>query len=126
MEQDGLGGLYLTAYLAPAALLRWPSAISAAFLVLDQPSQAFFPRDRVTSGDMDELSDTDRENTRKLYRLMFEVVQLLEGDLQIIALDHADFEDHWFSGSVQHRWRGGEALVPSDWYGARDIEGPGM
>ena len=71
---------------------------------------------------MEELSDTDRENTRKLYRLMFDVVQQLGGALQIIALDHADFEDDWFANFVKERWRGGEALIPVGWYEARDIE----
>lgn len=115
-------GYHLTAYLALQDFFIRHQRPVPRFLVLDQPSQAFFPRDRATGGDMDELSDTDRENTRKLYRLMFDVVQQLEGGLQIIALDHADFEDQWFSSSVQHRWRGGEALIPSDWYEARDIE----
>ncbi len=61
------------------------------FLVIDQPSQAFFPRDRDAGGDLDELSDVDRENTRRLYRLMFDVVSSLEGRLQVIAMDHAEF-----------------------------------
>jgi hypothetical protein len=86
-----------------------------SFIVLDQPSQAFFPRDRETGGDLSELTDTDRANTRRLYELIFQVVEQLGGALQVIALDHADFEDSWFSGSVVQRWRGGEALIPADW-----------
>ena len=67
--------------------------------MLDQPSQAFFPRDRETGGDLDELTDTDRENTRRLYELTFQLVQQLGGALQVIALDHADFEDELFANS---------------------------
>ena len=58
---------------------------------------------------------TDRENTRRLYELTFEVLQQLGSALQLIALDHADFEDDWFSNSVAQRWRGGQALIPSEW-----------
>jgi hypothetical protein len=48
------------------------------FIVLDQPSQASFPRERETGGDLTELNDMDRQNTRKLYKRM------------------ADFADDWF------------------------------
>ena len=61
------------------------------------------------------MTDTDRENTRRLYELTFQVVQQLGGSLQVIALDHADFDDDWFSDSVVQRWRGGEALIPVEW-----------
>jgi hypothetical protein len=47
--------------------------------------------------------------------MTFQVVQQLGGALQVIALDHADFEDEWFANSVVQRWRGGDALIPSDW-----------
>jgi Protein of unknown function (DUF3732) len=50
-----------------------------SFLILDQPSQAFFPPDRDTGGDRDELSDTDRENTRRLYKLVNDVIGNLDG-----------------------------------------------
>jgi hypothetical protein len=43
------------------------------------------------------LTDTDRENTRRLYELTFQVVRQLGGQLQVIALDHADFDDKWFA-----------------------------
>ncbi len=71
-----------------------------SFIVLDQPSQAFFPRDRERGGDSTQLTDTDRENTRQLYQLTHEVVAQMTGALQVIALDHADFEDPWFAESV--------------------------
>ena len=121
MDAGGIGsgmnwvGYHLTAYLALQRFFIQQQRPVPSFIVLDQPSQAFFPRDRVTGGDLDELTDTDRENTRRLYELTFQVVQELGGALQVIALDHADFEDDWFSGSVVQRWRGGEALIPAEW-----------
>jgi energy-coupling factor transporter ATP-binding protein EcfA2 len=109
-------GYHLTAYLALQDFFIRHRRPVPSFLVLDQPSQAFFPQDRVTGGDLEELSDTDRENTRKLYKLMYDVVERLDGKLQIVALDHADFGDEWFASSVEHRWRGGEGLIPRAWY----------
>ena len=111
-------GYHLTAYLALQDYFIRNARPVPSFLVLDQPSQAFFPPDRETGGDLDELSDTDRENTRRLYRLTFDVVQQLGGDLQVVALDHADFEDDWFADAVQQRWRDGNALIPREWYEA--------
>lgn len=108
-------GYHLTAYLALQRFFIEQDRPVPAFVVLDQPSQAFFPRDRETGGDLDELTDTDRENTRRLYELLFRVTEDLVGRLQVIALDHADFEDPWFADSVVARWRGGEALIPPTW-----------
>jgi hypothetical protein len=116
-------GYHLTAYLALQQFFIEHTRPVPAFLVLDQPSQAFFPRDRETGGDLELLSDTDRENTRKLYELIFNVVGELDGGLQVIALDHADFEDEWFADSVVQRWRGGQALIPPDWIGDGDGDG---
>jgi len=86
-----------------------------SFIVLDQPSQAFFPRDRQVGGDLSELSDSDREHTQQLYEMLHRVIEEMAGGLQVIALDHADFEDEWFSDSVVQRWRDGEALIPASW-----------
>jgi hypothetical protein len=125
MDAGGIGsgmnwvGYHLTAYLALQRFFIERNRPVPSFIVLDQPSQAFFPRDRETGGDLEELTDTDRENTRRLYELTFQVVQQLGGALQVIALDHADFEDDWFSGSVVQRWRGGEALIPTEWLAER-------
>jgi hypothetical protein len=113
-------GYHLTAYLALQRFFIEQDRPVPAFVVLDQPSQAFFPRDRETGGDLDELTDTDRENTRRLYELLFQVTEDLGGRLQVIALDHADFEDQWFADSVVERWRGGEALVPAAWCDGRE------
>lgn len=109
-------GYHLTAYLALQGYFIDAKRPVPRFIVFDQPSQAFFPRDRASGGDLSELSDTDRENTRKLYRMIFDVVTELNGQLQIIALDHADFADEWFQDSIIETWRDGNALIPREWY----------
>jgi len=109
-------GYHLTAYLALQDYFIEANRPVPRFIVLDQPSQAFFPRDRERGGDLAELSDTDRDNTRKLYRMMFDAVTQLNGQLQIIAFDHADFSDGWFQESIIETWRNGVALIPRGWY----------
>lgn len=108
-------GYHLAVYLALHRFFIAGSRPVPRFLLLDQPSQAFFPADRTSGGDLDELDDTDRAHTKALYRLMFDEVQRHGGALQVIALDHADFEDDWFRDSVTHRWRDGDALIPPGW-----------
>ncbi len=109
-------GYHLTAYLALQAYFIETNRPVPRFIVFDQPSQAFFPRDRETGGDLTELSDTDRNNTLKLYKMMLDVVTELDGQLQIIAFDHADFSDPWFQESIIETWRNGAALIPREWY----------
>jgi hypothetical protein len=117
-------GYHLTAYLALQEYFIDANRPVPRFIVLDQPSQAFFPRDRESGGDLAELSDTDRDNTRKLYRMMFDAVTQLDGQLQIIAFDHADFGDEWFHDSIIETWRDGVALIPRDWYVTEPITQP--
>ncbi|OBG56591.1 hypothetical protein A5669_15820 [Mycolicibacterium fortuitum] len=115
-------GYHLVAYLALQGFFIEAARPVPSFIVLDQPSQAFFPRDRTTGGDLAELSDADRDNTRRLYKMMFDVVTELDGQLQIIALDHADFSDDWFEESVIENWRDGTALIPTAWINAPGID----
>ena len=109
-------GYHLSAYLALQGYFIDMNRPVPRFVVFDQPSQAFFPRDRETGGDLSELSDTDRNNTLKLYQTMFETVEALGGQLQVIAFDHADFGDSWFQESIIETWRDGAALIPQTWY----------
>lgn len=110
-------GYHLAAYLSLQNFFIRASRPVPSFIVLDQPSQAFFPRDRETGGDLSELSDTDRDNTRNLYRMLYDEVSSLDGQLQVIAFDHADFVDEpWFQESIVETWRDGRALIPREWY----------
>lgn len=109
-------GYHLTAYLALQGYFIDANRPVPRFIVLDQPSQAFFPRDRRAGGDLTELSDVDRDNTRKLYKMMFDVVTELDGQLQIIAFDHADFDEDWFQDSIIETWRDDVALIPQGWF----------
>ena len=108
-------GYHLAVYLALHRYFITNHRPVPRFLLIDQPSQAFFPSDRPAGADVEELSDTDREHTKSLYRLMNDEVLAQEGALQLIALDHADFEDDWFQECVVQRWRDGDALIPASW-----------
>ena len=91
------------------------------FLVLDQPSQVYFPK-HVVSKDVDmeddpKLRDEDVDAVRKAFEVMGSVVRSEKGRLQLIVLDHASSEV-W--GGIDGviglpEWRGPTKLVPMEW-----------
>lgn len=92
-----------------------------AFLVLDQPSQVYFPK-RVVSRDVEvendpKVRDEDVDAVRKAFEVMGSVVLGAKGNLQLIVLDHAS-QEVWggIDGVVGlSEWRGGIKLVPMEW-----------
>jgi hypothetical protein len=51
------------------------------------------------------------------------VVTGLDGALQVLIVDHADFDVDWFQSSVRERWRDGQALIPRAWTEPPEPEG---
>ncbi|MDD5333914.1 MAG: DUF3732 domain-containing protein [Rhodoferax sp.] len=94
-----------------------------AFLVLDQPSQVYFPT-KVVDRDGDQVDDDpqltrdeDVEAVRKAFQVLGQVVNAAQGKLQVLVLDHAS-KEVW--GDVEgvvgvEDWRGGTKLVPMEW-----------
>lgn len=84
------------------------------FLMIDQPTQAFYPSD--IAKNTGAVNDADREAVLAMFTVMREVVDQLAPRMQIIVSDHADLVDEeWFQKAVKHRWRGGTRLVPTEW-----------
>lgn len=93
-----------------------------AFLVLDQPSQVYFPSVssyRNTDGSIQQTTEAgaDIQAIEKLFALLFHVVNELAGQFQIIVLEHANLEDAQYQRAlVEKPWDGKErALVPPSW-----------
>jgi hypothetical protein len=87
-----------------------------SFVLFDQPTQVFFPPDKKSRGKLAEIGkDEDRKAVIQMFELMKKRVELAKGKLQVIVTDHADIEGAWFEECVVERWRGGKALIPSDW-----------
>ncbi|WP_299494504.1 DUF3732 domain-containing protein [uncultured Shewanella sp.] len=111
-------GYHLVAYFA---LIKWfigQSRPVGRFLFIDQPTQVYFPAEKSDSGDLSEIEeDEDREAVRNMFRWMFDKVQALSPDLQVIITDHADIDEEWFQVAVRdQKWRGDFALIPKNWY----------
>jgi Protein of unknown function (DUF3732) len=85
------------------------------FLVLDQPTQAYFPPDVPAGVELPE-ADADRQAVTRMFELFRDVTSQLAPDFQIIVLDHLKLDTPWFTERVVEEWRGGLKLIPSDWH----------
>ncbi|GEQ99281.1 hypothetical protein JCM17844_29180 [Iodidimonas gelatinilytica] len=108
-------GYHVLAHLALHWWLRKRNRPVPSFLILDQPTQAYYPPDRIEGG-LDQIEkDSDRLAVQALFELMHTACQEIDLPFQLIVLDHAHLRDEWFEDSIVEEWRGGVALVPSEW-----------
>lgn len=129
LSEIGSGSNWLAYHLAVLLALHQYFLVQRnspvpAFLVLDQPSQVYFPKrvlTRVEDEEADEeeprLRDEDVDAVRMAFDVMGKVVLSAKGQLQLIVLDHAS-QDVW--GDVEGvvglpEWRNGIKLVPMEW-----------
>ncbi|GAA4843885.1 DUF3732 domain-containing protein [Actinomycetospora corticicola] len=84
------------------------------FLVMDQPSQVYFPQGAQTNEV--SLADEDSAALARFFRRIFDFVESASEGFQVILLEHADLADDWYQDAIVERWRGpGNALIPQDW-----------
>lgn len=127
LSEIGSGANWLSYHLAVAlALQQYFMALEhtpvPGFLVVDQPSQVYFPKKLVVrdTEEIDEPTLTEDEDiaaVRRVFEVMGRVVESSKGRLQIIVLDHAP-PDIWANipGVVAfEEWRSGVKLVPVEW-----------
>lgn len=107
-------GYHVAAHLALHKLFRTLDRPVPAFLMLDQPSQAHYPKDK-DLGEISGAEDEDQMAVARLYRLLFEYCTTLAPDMQLIVADHVDLLQEWFRTSTVQRWRDGIKLVPMTW-----------
>ncbi|MGX7681532.1 DUF3732 domain-containing protein [Jatrophihabitans sp. DSM 45814] len=83
------------------------------FLVLDQPSQVYFPPD---STGLESLGDDDHASLALVFDALFRFADSANGSFQLLILEHADLNDRRFAEAVVERWRvDGQALIPASW-----------
>lgn len=107
-------GYHLAAHLALHKFFVENERPVPRLLMIDQPTQAFYPSDAAKA--TGAVDDADREAVLAMFGVMHDVVTELAPRMQIIVSDHADLVDQdWFQDAIEHNWRGGTKLVPSDW-----------
>ncbi len=94
------------------------------FIVFDQPSQVYFPKE-IKDRDV-KLEDVDKQNVKIIFNTLNQAVIDNNDKLQVIVTDHAD-ESIWGSIPETQRhivgdWSSGEALIPTSWKEKYDKE----
>lgn len=106
---------HVVSHLALHWWLRQKNRPVPAFLIFDQPTQAYYPPDN-ESGELDEIElDADRLAVRALFELMQRASKEISMPFQLIVLDHAHLREDWFKHAIVEEWRGQDALIPHDW-----------
>lgn len=106
-------GYHLATHLALHKFLVTNDRPVPRFLMIDQPTQAYFPSEAAKSSG--RIKDADREAVSAMFTVMRDVVEELAPRFQVIVSDHADLEDDWFQRAIRHTWRDDVKLVPADW-----------
>lgn len=84
------------------------------FIIFDQPTQVHYPKGYKETSE-NKLESSDEIADKKMFKFIFDVVQELSPNLQVIITDHADFDEPYFQSAIVEKWRGGNKLVPEEW-----------
>lgn len=90
------------------------------FLLIDQPTQVYFPSEQVyrdADGTVQKTeADADLNAVRRLFELLLKFTQDDVPSFQLIVTEHANLRDQWFQEAlVEKPWTKPPALVPEDW-----------
>lgn len=126
MSRTGGGENHLAYHLAALLSLHRFAATYGhpvpRFLLIDQPSQVYFPSDtsyKAAGGSVDETErqeDADLGAVRRLFEMLQDFVTKHAPGFQLIVTEHANLREDWFQRSlVEPPWSKPPALVPEDW-----------
>lgn len=90
------------------------------FLLIDQPTQVYFPSEQVykeADGTIQKTeADADLKAVRRLFELLLKFTQEDAPGFQLIVTEHANLREQWFQDAlVEQPWAKPLALVPEDW-----------
>jgi hypothetical protein len=90
------------------------------FLLIDQPTQVYFPSEQVykdADGSVQKTeADADLNAVRRLFELLLKFTQEDVPGFQLIVTEHANLRDQWFQEAlVEQPWTKPPALVPEGW-----------
>ncbi len=110
--------IHIAAHLGLHDFFITESRPTLRFLMLDQPTQAYYPPDKQgpTASDLSDVGDEDRDAVATLFAVLDRFNRQFMGQFQIIVVDHADLRQPQFQQSIVARWRDGDALIPRRWF----------
>jgi hypothetical protein len=124
MSRTGGGENHLAYHLSALLALHLFAAKNKrpipSFLLIDQPTQVYFPSEQVykdADGSVQRTeADADLDAVRRLFELLLRFTQEDNPGFQLIVTEHANLRDQWFQEAlVEQPWTKPPALVPEDW-----------
>jgi hypothetical protein len=124
MSRTGGGENHLAYHLSALLALHLFAAQNnrplPSFLLIDQPTQVYFPSEQVykdADGSVQKTeTDADINAVRRLFELLLKFTQVDVPGFQLIVTEHANLRDEWFQDAlVEEPWTKPPALVPEDW-----------
>lgn len=85
------------------------------FLIIDQPSQVYFPPEKDSSNTGDVSQSSDETAVRQMFEFILDITKELSPNFQVIITDHANLNNSAFQDAIIAEWRNGEKLVPIGW-----------
>lgn len=124
MNRTGGGENHLAYHLSALLALHLFAAQNnrpiPRFLLIDQPTQVYFPSEQVykdADGSVQKTeADADLNAVRRLFELLLKFTQEDVPNFQLIVTEHANLRERWFQEAlVEQPWTKPPALVPEDW-----------
>lgn len=124
MSRTGGGENHLAYHLSALLALHLFAAQNnrpiPRFLLIDQPTQVYFPSEQVykdADGSVQRTeADADLNSVRRLFELLLRFSQVDVPGFQLIVTEHANLREPWFQDAlVEEPWTKPPALVPEDW-----------
>jgi len=124
MSRTGGGGNHLAYHLSALLALHLFAVNNNCpipqFLLIDQPTQVYFPSEQVyqeADGSIQKTeADADLKAVRRLFELLLKFTQDDAPGFQLIVTEHANLREQWFQNAlVEPPWTKPPALVPEDW-----------
>ena len=111
---------HLSALLALHLFAAKNSRLIPQFLLIDQPTQVYFPSEKVyqeADGSVQKTeADADLAAVRRLFELLLKFTREDVPGFQLIVTEHANLRDQWFRDAlVEQPWTKPPALVPESW-----------
>lgn len=85
------------------------------FLILDQPSQAYYPPDKDTELKGKLATSSDETAVKQMYDFILSATKELAPHFQVIITDHAKLNNTEFTECIREEWRNGKKLIPESW-----------
>lgn len=124
MSRTGGGENHLAYHLSALLALHWFAAKNHCpiprFLLIDQPTQVYFPSEDVykaADGSVEKTEeDADLTAVRRLFAFLLQFTKDEVPGFQIIVTEHANLRDDWFQRAlVEKPWTKPPSLVPEHW-----------